>query len=58
MPFLILGIILLIVGLFLRRMGHHIHDHGIQVGAEHLMYAGIILIVFFGLIYRGVTAYF
>ncbi len=58
MPFLFIGIILFIAGFILRRKAHHGHDHGGLVGAEHLMYAGVILIVFYGLIYRSLTLFF
>ena len=58
MPFLFIGIILIISGIVFRRMAHHDHDHGGSVGAEHLIYAGVILILFYGLLYRGLTLYF
>lgn len=58
MPFLFIGIFLIIVGFLLRREAHHGHDHNGLVGAEHLMYAGIILVILYGLVYRGLTLFF
>lgn len=57
MPFLFIGIILLIAGFLLRREAHHEHDHGGIVGAEHLMYAGVILIILYGLVFRSLTLF-
>ena len=58
MPFLFIGLILLVIGFLLRRAAHHGHDHGGLVGAEHLMIAGVILILLYGLVFRSLTLFY
>ncbi len=57
MPFLFLGIILIILGIFFFRMGRRTHNHDFELGSVGLLIGGIILIVFYGLFYRTLTLY-
>ena len=52
MTFLILGIIILILGIYFFRRAKKNHDHEGEEGSLGLMMAGIILIVFYGIFYR------
>ena len=57
MPFLIIGLILVVAGWHFRSNAIKGHDHEGIIGATALVIAGVILIVFFGLLYRTVTLY-
>ena len=54
MPFLILGLIVLVVGIYFRREAHKSHDHEGLIGCTALIIAGIILILIQGLFFRSV----
>jgi uncharacterized membrane protein YjjP (DUF1212 family) len=55
MPFVILGIFTLLVGAFFLRLGVKNEDKEILVGSVALVIAGIVLVIFFGLFYNGLT---
>ncbi len=55
MPFIIIGLITLIAGIYFLRLGQKIESKETMVGAIALIIASLILIIFFGLIYRELT---
>jgi hypothetical protein len=55
MPFLIIGIIVVVVGWHFRAEALKGHDHEGIVGGSALVIGGVILIVLFGLLYRFLT---
>ena len=52
MPFLILGILLLIFGIYKRNHFHHHHDHHGVDGMNGIIIGALILILLYGLLYR------
>ncbi len=52
MPFLFIGILLIVGGLLLGREAKKSHDHNGESGAGHLIFAGLVLVVLFGLLSR------
>ena len=57
MPFLLLGIILFLLGIFMFRLGKKTHNHDFELGSMGLVVGGIILIILYGLFYRGLTLF-
>lgn len=57
MPFLLLGIILLLLGAFMFRLGKKKHSHDFELGSLGLFVAGVVLIILYGLFYRGLTLF-
>lgn len=57
MPFLLLGLILIILGVFFFRMGKRTHNHDFELGSVGLLIGGLILIIFYGLFYRSMTLF-
>ncbi|MBU0646282.1 hypothetical protein KJ611_02265 [Patescibacteria group bacterium] len=55
MPFLIIGIIILILGIIFYRHAKKSGDSDGVVGSSGLIIAGLILIIIFGFFYRGLT---
>lgn len=55
MPFIIIGIVALLMGAYFLRLGVKEENKEILVGAIALIIAGLVLVVFFGLFYRGLT---
>ncbi len=52
MPFLVLGIIVFVIGIYFFIQTKRHHDHEGEEGAMTVMIAGIILIFFYGLFYQ------
>ena len=52
MPFLILGILVLIFGLYYRNHFHHHHNHHGVDGMSAIIIGALILILLYGLLYR------
>ncbi len=57
MPFLLLGIILFLLGIFMFRLGKKTHNHDFELGSIGLIIGGIILMILYGLFYRGLTLF-
>jgi hypothetical protein len=57
MPFLLIGIILFGLGVFMFRLGKRTHNHDFELGSLGLLIGGIILIILYGLFYRGLTLF-
>jgi len=57
MPFIILGIIIFIAGGYFVRWGIKHENKEILIGAIALVVAAIILVLIFGLFYRGATLF-
>ncbi len=57
MPFLLLGIILFLLGIFMFRLGKKTHNHDFELGSMGLIIGGIILMILYGLFYRGLTLF-
>jgi uncharacterized membrane protein len=57
MPFVIIGIILVVAGWHFRSNAIKGHDHEGIIGSTALVIAGVILIVLFGLLYRTLILY-
>jgi len=57
MPFLFLGIIILFLGFFMLRLGKKTHNHDFELGSLGLIIGGVILIILYGLFYRGLTLF-
>ncbi len=57
MPFLLIGIILFVLGLFMFRLGKKTHNHDFELGSMGLVIGGIILMILYGLFYRGLTLF-
>ncbi len=58
MPFLFIGVFLIIVGFLLHHEAKRSHDHNGTMGSEHLIYAGVILVILYGILYRSLTLFF
>ncbi|OGL66943.1 hypothetical protein A2856_00370 [Candidatus Uhrbacteria bacterium RIFCSPHIGHO2_01_FULL_63_20] len=54
MPFLFLGLLILLVGMYFLRQAKRSHDHEGEIGCKALIAAGIILILIQGLFFRSV----
>jgi hypothetical protein len=57
MPFLFLGIILVLLGVFMFRLGKKRHSHDFELGSVGLFVGGIVLVILYGLFYRGLTLF-
>lgn len=57
MPFLLIGIILFFLGIFMFRLGKKTHNHDFELGSMGLIIGGIILMILYGLFYRGLTLF-
>lgn len=57
MPFLFIGVILFFLGLFMFRLGKKKHNHDFELGSLGLIVGGLILILFYGIFYRGLTLF-
>jgi len=57
MPFLFLGIILILFGAFMFRLGKKKHNHEFELGSMGLFIGGVILILLYGFFYRGLTLF-
>jgi hypothetical protein len=57
MPFLLIGIILLLLGAFMFRLGKKKHNHEFELGSMGLLVSGIVLIILYGIFYRGLTLF-
>jgi hypothetical protein len=57
MPFLLIGIVLLLVGAFMFRLGKKTHNHEFELGSMGLFIGGIVLIILYGFFYRGLTLF-
>jgi hypothetical protein len=57
MPFLFLGLLIVIIGGTLFVMAKRSHDHEGEHGALALIMGGVILLFFYGLFYRGLTLF-
>jgi len=57
MPFLLLGIVLFLLGIFMFRLGKKTHNHDFELGSMGLIIGGIILMILYGLFYRGLTLF-
>ncbi len=52
MPYLILGLLFLIFGIYFRKRAHHEHNHHGVDGMTFIIVAALILILFFGIFDR------
>lgn len=57
MPFLFLGVVIFLLGLFMFRLGKKKHNHDFELGSLGLIIGGIILMILYGLFYRGLTLF-
>lgn len=55
MPFLFLGIVLILFGAFMLQLGRKKHSHEFELGSIGLFISGIVLILLYGFFYRGLT---
>jgi hypothetical protein len=52
MPFLIIGLLCLVLGVYFFRVSHHAHDEEGLVGAIALIIVGVILTFVYGIFYQ------
>jgi hypothetical protein len=57
MPFLFLGVILILLGAFMFRLGKKKHIHEFEHGSIGLFIGGMVLILLYGFFYRGLTLF-
>ncbi|NBS41336.1 hypothetical protein EBS80_01610 [bacterium] len=57
MPFLFLGVVIFLLGVFMFRLGKKGHNHDFELGSIGLIIGGIILMILYGLFYRGLTLF-
>ena len=57
MPFLALGIVILLLGTYFYTQARRTKDRDGMIGSMGIIVAGIILIVLFGLFYRSVSLF-